>query len=170
LFKGFRDFILRGNVVDLAVAVLIGAAFNQITQTLTSGIIMPVLTGRIGVPDFSSLKLHIPFAHGKASPALASLSPACSPAAGQSCPHLPGYIYYGDFLNSLMTFIIVAGVVYFLFVLPLHNLMKRINGPDAVTTKQCPQCISEIPLAATRCKFCGEPIPEASRPADAPAT
>jgi large conductance mechanosensitive channel len=161
MFKGFRDFILRGNVVDLAVAVLIGAAFSNITATLSSGIIMPLITAWIGVPDFSSLKAHIPFAHGKASPSLTSLSPACSPSAGQSCPHLAGYVYYGDFLNALLTFVIVSAAIYFLFVLPLHKLLDRINGPtpDALpTTKPCPQCLSDVPLAASRCKFCTQPI------------
>jgi large conductance mechanosensitive channel len=169
MLKGFRDFILRGNVVDLAVAVLIGAAFSNITNTLSSGVIMPIITAWIGAPDFANLKVHIPFAHGKAAPQLAGLSPACNPSAGQSCPHLPGYIYYGDFLNALLTFLIVSAVVYFLFVAPLHRLLQRINGPAAVTTKQCPQCLSEIPLAATRCKFCGEPIPVQPEKADSVA-
>lgn len=159
MLKGFRDFILRGNVVDLAVAVLIGAAFSNITTTLTSGVIMPIITAWVGAPDFSSLKVHIPFAHGKASPALASLSPACSPT--QVCPHLPGYIYYGEFLNSLLTFLIVAAVIYFLIVMPLHKLLEKINGPAPEvlpTTKPCPQCLSDIPLEAHRCKFCTQPV------------
>ena len=169
MFKGFRDFILRGNVVDLAVAVLIGAAFSDITKTLTSDVIMPLITAWVGVPDFSNLKLRIPFAHGKAAPALANLAP-CTATAGDRCPHLPGYLYYGLFLNSLVTFIIVSAAIYFLIVLPVHKLMERINGPAAVTTKQCPQCISEIPLAATRCKFCGEPVTPQPVHADSVAT
>ena len=165
MLKGFRDFILRGNVVDLAVAVLIGAAFSQITTTLTRDIIMPLITAWIGVPDFSNLKLRIPFAHGKSAPSLSNLAP-CTPSAGNPCPHVPGFLYYGVFLNSLLTFLIVSAAIYFLIVLPIHKLLERINGPAAVTTKQCPQCISEIPLAATRCKFCGEPIPVAPTTAD----
>lgn len=165
MLKGFRDFILRGNVVDLAVAVLIGAAFSQITQTLTSDIIMPLITAWIGVPDFSSLKFRIPFAHGKSAPSLANLAP-CTASQGNPCPHMPGYLYYGVFMNSLLTFLIVSAAIYFLIVLPVHKLLERINGPAAVTTKQCPQCISEIPLAATRCKFCSEPVPITQTPAD----
>ena len=164
MLKGFRDFVLRGNVVDLAVAVLIGAAFSDITKTLTSDIILPLITAWVGAPDFSNLKFRIPFAHGKASP-LASFAP-CTPSAAVPCPHQPGFLYYGLFVNSLVDFLILSALIYFMFVLPVRRLMERINGPAAVTTKQCPQCISEIPLAATRCKFCGEPVPVQSTTAD----
>jgi len=166
LLKGFRDFILRGNVVDLAVAVLIGAAFSQITTSLTADVITPFISSVVGTPDFSALKFHIhQFNHTKPSP-----PPPCVPAQSAPCPHLPGYIYYGVFLNSLINFLLVSAVIYFIIVLPVHKLLERINGPAAVTTKQCPQCISEIPLAATRCKFCGQAIPEAPQAAAHSAT
>ena len=160
MFKGFRDFILRGNVVDLAVAVLIGAAFGQITSSLTSNIITPFISALIGAPDFSALVFHMHvFAHG-ASP-MASRGAPCVAAPNAPCPPVPGDIHYGIFLNALINFLLVAMVVYFFIVLPLHKLMERVNGPaepEAVTTKPCPQCLSDVPLAATRCKFCTQPI------------
>ena len=130
MFKGFRDFILRGNVVDLAVAVIIGAAFSAITNSLVTNIINPLIAAIVGKPDFSALTLNV---HG-------------------------GVIKYGDFLNSVISFLLIAFVVYFLVVLPVQKLLARIKGPAAVTTKPCPQCLSEVPLAASRCKFCTQPV------------
>ena len=130
MFKGFRDFILRGNVVDLAVAVIIGAAFSAITNSLVTNIFNPLIAAIVGKPDFSALTLNV---HG-------------------------GVIKYGDFLNSVISFLLIAFVVYFFIVLPVQKLLARINGPAAVTTKPCPQCLSEVPLAASRCKFCTEPV------------
>ncbi|HZL26406.1 MAG TPA: large conductance mechanosensitive channel protein MscL [Acidobacteriaceae bacterium] len=153
MLKGFRDFILRGNVVDLAVAVLIGAAFGQITSSLTSNVITPFISALIGAPDFSALVFHMHvFAHG------ASAAKACVATATAPCP---GDIHYGIFLNALINFLMIAVVVYFCIVMPLQKLLARIHGPvepEAVTTKPCPQCLSDVPLAATRCKFCTEPI------------
>ena len=130
MFKGFRDFILRGNVIDLAVAVIIGAAFSAITNSLVTDIFNPLLAAIVGKPDFSALTLTV---HG-------------------------GVLKYGDFLNALISFLLIAGVVYFFIVLPTHKLLARLNGPVVVTTKACPQCLSDIPLAATRCKFCAQPV------------
>ena len=130
MFKGFRDFILRGNVVDLAVAVIIGAAFSAITNSLVTNIFNPLIAAIVGKPDFSALTLNV---HG-------------------------GVIKYGDFLNSVISFLLIAFVVYFFIVLPVQKLLARINGPAAVTTKPCPQCLSEVPLAASRCKFCTQPV------------
>jgi large conductance mechanosensitive channel len=166
MFKGFRDFILRGNVVDLAVAVLIGAAFGQITTALTANIITPFISAVLGAPDFSALVFHMHVFHHGAS-AAAALGAPCVAAPNAPCPPIPGDIHYGIFLNALINFLLVAAVVYFCIVLPLHKLLERINGPAAVSIKQCPQCISEIPLAATRCKFCGEPVSVQSEKADA---
>jgi large conductance mechanosensitive channel len=157
MFKGFRDFILRGNVVDLAVAVLIGAAFGAITTALTQDIITPFISSVVGSPDFSNLKFHMHvFHHGTAIVAGA----ACVAAPNAPCPHAPGDIYYGIFLNAVINFLIVASVIYFLVVLPIHKLLARLNPetPAEVTTKACPQCLGEIPLAATRCKFCTQPV------------
>jgi large conductance mechanosensitive channel len=130
MLKGFRDFILRGNVLDLAVAVIIGAAFTAIVNSVVKDIITPLIAAVAGKPDYSALVLHV---NG-------------------------GVITYGNFLNALISFLLMAAVVYFFIVLPANTLMARIKGPEAVTTKPCPQCLSDIPLAATRCKYCGQPV------------
>lgn len=157
MFKGFRDFILRGNVVDLAVAVLIGAAFGGITSALTQDIITPFISAVVGSPDFSNLKFHIPVLHHGAAIVAGA---ACVAAPNAPCPHAPGDIYYGIFLNAVINFLIVASVIYFLVVLPIHKLLARLNPetPAEVTTKACAQCLGEIPLAATRCKFCTQTV------------
>ena len=128
MFKGFRDFILRGNVVDLAIAVVIGAAFTAIVTALVTDIINPLIAAVVSKPDFSFLTLTV---HG-------------------------GVIKYGDFLNALISFLIIAFVVYFFVVLPVSKLLARFNPPVVAppTTKPCPQCLSEIPLAAKRCSYC----------------
>jgi large conductance mechanosensitive channel len=130
MLKGFRDFILRGNVLDLAVAVIIGAAFTSIVNSLVKDLITPLIAAVVGKPDFSALTLNV---NG-------------------------GIITYGNFLNAVIAFILMAGVVYFFIVVPANALIARMKGPDAVVNKPCPQCLSEIPLAATRCKFCGQPV------------
>jgi len=130
MLKGFRDFILRGNVIDLAVAVIIGAAFTSIVTSLVTDIINPLIAAIVGKPDFSALTLSV---HG-------------------------GVIKYGDFLNSAIAFALVAFVVYFFIVLPVNTLLLRLRGPAPSSTKPCPQCFGDIPLLATRCKFCTQPI------------
>ena len=130
MIKGFRDFILRGNVIDLAVAVIIGAAFASITKSLVEDIITPLIAAVIGKPDFSYLVLNI-----------------------EKTP-----IRYGNFLNAIIYFLIIAFVIYFFLVLPVQKLLARIKGPEAVANKTCPECLSEIPLAAHRCKFCAQPV------------
>jgi len=128
MLKGFRDFILRGNVVDLAVAVVIGVAFTAIVNALVADIINPLISAVVRKPDFSFLLLHV---HG-------------------------GVIKYGDFLNALISFLIIAATVYFMVVLPVNTLLNRFR-PKVVappTTKPCPQCLSDIPVAATRCSHC----------------
>jgi large conductance mechanosensitive channel len=130
MIKGFRDFILRGNVIDLAVAVIIGAAFGAITKSFVEDIITPLIAAVIGKPDFSYLNLTI-----------------------EKTP-----IRYGNFLNSVIYFFIIAFVIYFFLVLPVQKLLARIKGPEAVANKTCPECLSEIPLAARRCKFCAQPV------------
>lgn len=132
MLKGFRDFILRGNVMDLAVAVIIGAAFTSIITALTTNIITPLLGAIIGKPNFDYLIANI---HG-------------------------GEIKYGTFLTAVINFLLIASVVYFFMVLPTQYLLKRFNppAPAAPSTKTCPECLSEIPLAASRCKFCGQPV------------
>jgi large conductance mechanosensitive channel len=164
MFKGFRDFILRGNVVDLAVAVLIGAAFSQITTALTADVITPFISAVLGSPDFSNLKFHVHvFNHGAAI--ASSMGAACTVSPNAPCPHAPGDIYYGIFLNAVINFLLVSAVIYFVIVLPVHKLLERINGPAAATTKPCPECLSDVPLGARRCKFCSQPIPAPATPA-----
>src|ERR1700734_2954537 len=127
MFKGFRDFILRGNVIDLAVAVIIGAAFTAIVTSLTEKIINPLMGAIIGKPNFGYLVGHI-----------------------NGCE-----IRYGDFLPAVINFLLIAAVVYFFLVLPTQYLLKKFHPtPAPVATKACPQCLSDIPVAATRCKFC----------------
>jgi large conductance mechanosensitive channel len=133
MFKGFRDFILRGNVVDLAVAVIIGAAFNAIVTALVGDILNPLIAAIIGKPDFSAVVLNIG----------------------------SGHIKVGSFLNAVIGFLLVATVVYFFLVLPLNTLQNRLKqpAPDAPSTlKTCPECLSEIPLAARRCAHCAQPV------------
>lgn len=130
MLKGFRDFVLRGNVMDLAVAVIIGAAFTSIVNSLVSDIINPLLAAVVGKPDFSALTLNV---NG-------------------------GVIKYGNFLNALISFLIIASVVYFFLVVPVAKLLERVRGPVQLSTKPCPQCLSDIPNGASRCKFCGQPV------------
>jgi large conductance mechanosensitive channel len=130
MFKGFKDFILRGNVIDLAVAVIIGAAFTAIVTSLVANIITPLIAALVGKPDFSALTLNL---HG-------------------------GIIKYGSFLNSVIDFVLLAAVVYFVIVAPMNYVLARGKKPVAPTDKTCPQCLSEIPLAATRCRFCAQPV------------
>ncbi len=149
MLKGFRDFILRGNAVDLAVAVIIGAAFGAITSSLTADVLTPLISALAGTPDFSSLVLHLPVLHTVTPP---------SPLPANYIP--PGELHIGKFLNSVINFLIVASVIYFLVVVPIGRLLVRMGmGPAAaVPVKSCAQCLSEIPLAATRCRFCTQPV------------
>src|SRR5690242_13708371 len=104
MLKGFRDFILRGNVVDLAVAVIIGAAFSQITSALTTQIITPLISAVVGAPDFSNLVFHVPVMH--------HVSQAAAGAATTPQTPLPGEIHYGVFLNAVINFLINAAAIY----------------------------------------------------------
>lgn len=132
MFKGFRDFVLRGNVMDLAVAVIIGAAFTAIVTALTESIIKPLLGAIIGKPDFGYL---VAYVHG-------------------------GKIMYGNFITAVVNFLILAAVVYFILVLPTQYLLSKMKPHEAAPppTKTCPQCLSDIPDAARRCKFCTQQL------------
>lgn len=130
MLKGFRDFILRGNVVDLAVAVMIGAAFNAIVASFSKDIVGQLIGAVHGKPDFGSLSFTL-----------------------NGTP-----ITYGNFLNAIISFFITAAIIYFLIVLPTNYLIAKIKGSQAAATKPCPECLSDIPLAAHRCKFCGQPV------------
>ena len=132
MLKGFRDFILRGNVVDLAVAVILGAAFNAIVGSLVADVLNPLIAAVFGKPDFSAVVLNV---HG-------------------------GLIKVGNFFNAVVSFLIVAASVYFLIVVPLNyltRLRKKKEAAPEPTTKTCTECLSEIPLAARRCAHCAQP-------------
>jgi large conductance mechanosensitive channel len=134
MIKGFRDFILRGNVVDLAVAVIIGAAFNSVVQSFTKDVLGQLIAAVVGKPDFNNVVFKI---YGTD-------------------------IRIGTFLTATVQFLIVASVVYFGIVLPLNTLLARLKkpAPEAPSSmKTCPECLSEIPLAARRCAHCAQPVP-----------
>ena len=126
--EGFKKFLLRGNVVDLAVAVVIGAAFGVVVQSLVKGFITPLIGAFGGVPDFSALSFTVNNSR----------------------------FLVGEFINALVSFIIIAAVVYFVVVVPVNRLMdlSRLPAPPAVPTRECPECLSKIPAAARRCAFC----------------
>ena len=133
MLKGFRDFILRGNVVDLAVAVVVGAAFGAIVTALVADIITPLIGAVAHKPDFSYLVLEI---NGSK-------------------------IKFGDFLNALISFLLIAASVYFLVVVPLNTLLNKFKKPVPAappSTKACPECLSDIPAAAKRCSHCTQPV------------
>jgi large conductance mechanosensitive channel len=128
MLKEFRDFILRGNVVELAVAVVIGAAFGAVVSALVASFITPLIAAIGGKPDFSALAFTI---NGSK-------------------------FTYGLFLNALIAFLIVAAVIFFLVVRPLNMLMARLKPEHAVdrVVRACPECLSDIPEEARRCAFC----------------
>jgi len=126
MIKGFRDFILRGNVVDLAVAVVIGAAFGAVVTAFVADIITPLIAAIFGQPDFSALKFTI---NGST-------------------------FLYGSFINAVVSFLLIAVAVYFVVVVPMNKLAERRAKGQDPTTKECPECLSEIPIGARRCPQC----------------
>ena len=126
--KDFRDFILRGNLVDLAVAVVLGTAFAAVIAALVADLITPLIAAIGGQPNFSGLSFTIHKSH----------------------------FLYGAFFNALITFVVVAAVLFFLVIKPVNALMKRFRPEPTVevTTRECPECLSSIPTAARRCAFC----------------
>jgi large conductance mechanosensitive channel len=147
MLKGFRDFIMRGNVIDLAVAVIIGAAFIKVVNSLVDDIIMPVIGLALGKVDFANL-FWVLREGTKAAGPYATLSDA--KAAGAAT------LNYGLFITTVVTFLIVGFVVY-LIVRSVTRLMPKKAEPPA-TTKDCPYCLSKIALKATRCAFCGSEL------------
>lgn len=147
MLKGFRDFILRGNVIDLAVAVIIGAAFSAITASLTADIFTPFIAALVGAPDFSGWVVHVPTVRAIIPP---------NPLPANYIP--PGEIHIGRFLNSIVNFVLNSAAIYFFIVLPAQKLLSRINISATSTTKTCLQCLSDIPVGAIRCRFCGQPV------------
>jgi large conductance mechanosensitive channel len=130
MFKDFKKFILRGNVVDLAVAVVIGAAFGAIVSALVADLVTPLIAAIGGQPDFSKLMFEI---NGSK-------------------------FMYGHFLNAIISFLMIAAVIFFFVVQPLNKLMSHMKPSEEVdkpSERECPECLSGIPAAAKRCKFCG---------------
>ncbi len=142
MLKEFRDFIARGNVLDLAVAVIIGAAFGKIISSLVEGVIMPPIGLLLGKVDFSNLIIDLSGQHP------VSLTEA-------KAKGLP-VVAYGAFLNDVIIFLIVALVIF--LVVKAANRMKR-EKPAEATTRDCPYCLSSIPIAATRCSGCTSELP-----------
>ncbi|HET7566546.1 MAG TPA: large conductance mechanosensitive channel protein MscL [Gaiellaceae bacterium] len=126
--KDFKQFLLRGNVVDLAVGIVIGAAFGAVVTALVSDLLTPLIAAIFGSHDFAFLTFTV---NGSR-------------------------FLYGDFLNKLLSFVTIAAAVFFLVVRPVNALMARrkTEPPVDATTRQCPECLSEIPVAARRCAFC----------------
>jgi large conductance mechanosensitive channel len=127
MLKGLRDFLFRGNVVDLAVAVVIGAAFGAVVAAFVKDLLTPLIAAIAGQPDFAGLTLTINNSK----------------------------FLYGEFINAVISFLLVGSAVYFFVVVPMRAYLARTAPPaSAPTTKQCPECLSEIPLAARRCAHC----------------
>src|ERR671935_563382 len=128
MLKGFKQFILRGNVVDLAVGVVIGAAFAALVTAFVKDLLTPSIAALVGKPDFSALSFTIN----------------------------NSTFLYGDFINAALAFLLVAAAVYFFVVTPINALVSRARKQPPVdpTTKKCPECLSEIPIDARRCAFC----------------
>ena len=142
MLKGFRQFIMRGNVLDLAVAVVIGAAFGAVVTAFVTNILTPLISAIVGKPDFSAFYFS---ANG-------------------------AVISYGVFLNALISFLLVAVAVYFFMIAPMNAWKARAARnaiPADPTSKKCPECLSEIPIAARRCAFCTSVVSTTSAPGSA---
>jgi large conductance mechanosensitive channel len=136
---GFKKFLLRGNIVELAIAVIVGATFSGLVQALVADLVTPLIGAVTGgrQPNFAEYSFTVNGSQFK----------------------------YGDFLNHLLTFLIIAAVVYWLIVLPMNRLISLFDKHEAATTRQCPECLSDIPLEARRCAHCtAELVPESEKP------
>lgn len=142
MLRGFRQFIMRGNVIDLAVAVVIGAAFGAVVTSFVTNILTPLIAAMVGKPDFSAFTFTV---NGTVIP-------------------------FGSFLNALVSFLLVSAAVYFFMVAPMNAWRARAARnaiPADPTTKKCPECLSEIPIAARRCAFCASVITAQMAPGNA---
>ncbi len=131
--QGFKQFLLRGNVVDMAVGIVIGAAFGTVVSSFVKDLLTPFIAAVVRTPDFSNIAFEI-----------------------NSSKFL-----IGDFVNSLISFLLIAAAVYYAVVLPVNALVARMTRqpPADPTTKKCPECLSEIPIQARKCAFCTSPLP-----------
>ena len=129
MLKGFRDFLFRGNVIDLAVAVVIGGAFGAVVAAFVKDLLTPLIAAIGGKPDFANLTFTVNNSK----------------------------FLYGDFVNAVIAFLLVAAVVYFAIVVPMKAITDRMRppaAPPAPTTRPCPECLEEIPIGARRCAHC----------------
>jgi len=133
--SGFRKFLMRGNLIELAVAVVIGVAFNAIVQALISDIITPLIAAIAGKPNFGALTFTVNHS----------------------------VFRYGLFLNALISFLIIAAVVYFLIVAPMAKVISIRDRNKEATERACPECLSDIPVEARRCKYCTAEVPPVTR-------
>jgi len=133
MLNGFKQFILRGNVIDMAVGVVIGAAFATVVSAFTKDLLTPLIAALVGKPDFSAISFTV-----------------------------NGSVFaVGDFINAAVSFLLVAAAVYFFVVTPINALVSRMRKaptPADPTTKKCAECLSEIPLDARRCAHCAQPV------------
>jgi large conductance mechanosensitive channel len=150
MWREFREFALRGNVVDMAVGIIVGAAFGTIVKSLVDDVIMPPIGLLLGGVDFSNFFLLLK----EGSPAAPYASLADAQAAGAVT------VNYGVFLNAVISFLVVALVIFFLIRL-MNRLRREEEASAEPTTKECPHCLSTIPLEATRCAYCTSDLAEA---------
>jgi large conductance mechanosensitive channel len=130
MFKGFKEFIMRGNAIDLAVGVVIGASFGAVVNSLVKDLITPFISAIARVPDFAELSVTL---NGS-------------------------QISYGNLLNALISFLLMAIAIYFFIVVPMNKVASRFKKPERPTHKDCSECLSKVPLAATRCANCTQPL------------
>ncbi len=147
MWKEFKEFVLRGNVVDLAIAVMIGAAFGRVVSSLVNDILMPPIGFVLGKVDFSNLFISLSGRYATLAEAQAAGAPT---------------INYGLFINAVLDLLIIAAVVFFLIVRPMSRLrrVKESAAPVAPATKECPYCCSTIPARARRCPYCTSNLEE----------
>src|SRR6266496_6717885 len=138
MLHGFKQFLFRGNVLELAVAVVMGGAFGSVVTALVKDLLTPLIAAVVGKPDFSAIALEV---NGSK-------------------------FLIGDFINALVAFLLISIAVYFFIVLPVNTILERQRrgeAPPDPTTKKCPECLSEVPIAARRCAFCTSGLPEQGR-------
>jgi len=132
MLDGFKKFILRGNVVDMAVGVVVGAAFGTVVTSITKGVLTPLIGAVVRLPNFSEIKFHL---HGSE-------------------------FLIGDVMNAVIAFLLIAAAVYFFVVVPINWLLARMHKEEqaAPQTRKCPECLSEIPIQARRCSHCTQSV------------